>query len=159
MRIDADGRTYKIGVNQVIPTVDVHISEFASKYTLIVELDHTEVARFESNKPTITIDRAKLMQATYTLTVELDGVRQSKVTTFELEPALVAPVAVLEQPIQGQVWESPVHVSGKTIPGAVVSAVGRGVIVDGNGRFAGDLELPSGTLAVRITHPQRGIHY
>jgi tetratricopeptide (TPR) repeat protein len=70
-------------------------------------------------------------------------------------------VAAIAEPVDGTAWTSPVHVAGAAMTGATVSVSGRGILVDSaNHGFAGDLDLGSAaTLAIRVEHPQHGIHY
>jgi hypothetical protein len=75
-------------------------------------------------------------------------------------PDASGPLAFLAQPAQGASWPDPLPVAGQVVPGATVSIGTLDIPVAADGRFAANVARPvTLTVAVRVEHAQRGIHY
>jgi hypothetical protein len=58
-------------------------------------------------------------------------------------------------------WDPQIQVRGALMPGWTAAASGVEIPVDKQRRFNGKVDKPTGTttLAIRLSHPQRGVHY
>jgi hypothetical protein len=94
-----------------------------------------------------------------TITV-VAGAGHIPLTASSGAPDPSGPLAFLAQPAQGADWPDPLPVAGQVVSGAAVSIGGIDVPVSTDGRFSANVPTPrSLTLAVRVEHAQRGIHY
>ena len=161
--IDADGRNYNISYQSLIPIIEVHYKGPGSAFKLHLATGGSEEV-FESSKPVIEIPGTKLKEATYTFWVEHDGVKQDKVTTLKINFDQTAAQVYIESPLDGAAFGADVDVAGAALPGwtAKVDAVEIPIIDTSTRRFKAKVPPPSGgalALAIRLSHPQRGIHY
>ncbi|HEX5061114.1 MAG TPA: hypothetical protein VFV99_17230 [Kofleriaceae bacterium] len=159
--IDADGRTYRISYQSLIPNVKVKAPGGPGKLKLHLATSGTEET-FDSEKPTFTLDGKKLKEATYTYWVERDGVKQDKASTLIINFDQTAPQVYIEQPQNGKPFGAEVDVKGAVLPGwsAKVDAVE--IPIDKNTRrFTAKVTPTTGpqALAIRLSHPQRGVHF
>jgi hypothetical protein len=159
--IDADGRTYRISYQSLIPNIKIKASGTASKYKLHIATGGVDEV-MESTKPTFTVDGKKLKEATYTYYVERDGVKDSKVSTLIIDFDQTAPQVYISDPQNGRPFGAEVKVAGAVLPGWTAKVEGVEIPVDKNTRrFNATVGPPQGAtaLAIRLSHPQRGIHY
>ena len=157
--IDADGRNYRISYQSAIPNVAVHIKNPGRAHRLHLATAGKEQT-FDSSTASILVPGAQLREGTYTYWVDRDGVKQDKVSTLIIDFDQTAPQVYIESPINGQPWSGDVDVRGAVLPGwsAAVGAIS--IPVDPQRRFAAKVEVPGGhALAIRLSHPQRGVHY
>ena len=161
--IDADGRNYSVSYQSLIPIIEVHYKGTGSDFKLHLATGGAEET-FDSNKPVIEIPGKQLKEATYTFWVEHDGIKQEKATTLKIDFDQTAAQVYIEAPLDGAAFAGDVLVSGAALPGwtAKVDAVEIPIIDPNTRRFRATVEPPSGgalALAIRLSHPQRGIHY
>lgn len=164
--IDADGRTYRISYQSLIPNVKIKVPGTASKYTLHLATGGSEEV-FESTKPLFTIDGKKLKEATYTYWVDRDGVRQEKASTLIIDFDQTAPQVYIESPPDGKPFGPEIEVRGAVLPGWTAKVDVVEIPIDKHTRRFGlkgqgaKVPPPSGAqaLAIRLSHPQRGVHF
>jgi len=160
-RIDADGRTYRISYQSLIPNVKIKVSGTASKYRLHLATGGQDET-MDSSKPTFSVEGKKLKEATYTYWVERDGVKDSKISTLIIDFDQTAPQVYISDPPNGKPFAADVKVAGAVLPGWTAKVEGVEIPVDKNTRrFNATLAPPTAAtaLAIRLSHPQRGIHY
>ncbi len=159
--IDPDGRTYRISYQSLIPNVKIKAPAGGSSYKLHLATGGSEET-FESKKPTFTVDGKKLKEATFTYWIEKDGVKQDKVSTLIIDFDQTAPQVYIEAPANGRPFEADVDVRGAVLPGWSARVEGVEIPVDKNTRrFAAKVPKPTSAqaLAIRLSHPQRGVHF
>jgi hypothetical protein len=157
--IDADGRNYRISYQSAIPNVVVHVKAPGAAHKLHLAAAGKEQT-FDSNTPSITVPGAQLHEGTYTYWIDRDGVKQDKVSTLIIDFDQTAPQVYIESPINGRPWTGDIDVRGAVLPGwsAAVDAIT--IPIDKQRRFAAKVGIPGGSaLAIRLSHPQRGVHY
>ncbi len=157
--IDADGRNYRISYQSAIPNVVVHVKAPGAAHKLHLAAAGKEQT-FDSSTPSITVPGAQLHEGTYSYWIDRDGVKQDKVSTLIIDFDQTAPQVYIESPINGQPWSGDIDVRGAVLPGwsAIVEAIA--IPVDNQRRFAAKVGIPGGNaLAIRLSHPQRGVHY
>ena len=160
-QLDADGRKYTISYQSLIPNVKIKAPGGGSKYKLHLATGGVDEV-VESNKPLITVDGKKLKEATYTYWVEKDGVKQDKVSTLTIDFDQTAPQVYISDPPNGKPFTADVKIGGAVLPGWSVKVEGVEIPVDKSSRrFNASVGPPQGAvaLAIRLSHPQRGIHY
>lgn len=160
--IDADGRNYRISYQSLIPNVKIRVpAGTGSKFTLHLATGGQEKT-YESNKPSFTVSGKDLKEATYTYWYDRDGVKQPKVSTLTIDFDQTAPQVYIESPINGRPFGPEVEVRGAVLPGWTAKIEGIEIPIDKNTRrFRATVPPPSGAnaLAIRLSHPQRGVHY
>jgi hypothetical protein len=159
--IDADGRTYRISYQSLIPNVKIKSAAGGTKYKLHLATAGSEET-FESDKPAFTVDGKKLREATYTYWVERDGVKQDKPSTLIINFDQTAPQVYIESPQNGKPFGAKVDVKGAVLPGWTAKVDVVEIPIDKNTRrFTAQVDPPSGAqaLAIRLSHPQRGVHF
>jgi hypothetical protein len=157
--IDADGRNYRISYQSTIPSVVVRVRNPGAAHRLHLA-SGGKAQTFESSSSTITVPGGQLHEGTYTFWIDRDGVKQDKVTTLTIDFDQTAPQVYIEAPLNGEPWQGDIYVRGAVLPGwsAVVGAVT--IPVDRQRRFSAKVGIPGGNaLAIRLSHPQRGVHY
>jgi hypothetical protein len=159
--IDADGRTYRISYQSLIPTVKVKVPGTGSKFKLHLATGGSEEI-IESDKPAFTIEGKKLKEATYTYWVERDGVKQDKPSTLIINFDQTAPQVYIESPANGKPFGAKIDVKGAVLPGWTAKVDVVEIPIDKNTRrFTAQVDPPTGAqaLAIRLSHPQRGVHF
>jgi len=157
--IEADGRNYRISYQSAIPSVAVHIKSPGAAHKLHLAAAGKEQT-FDSGTSTITVPGAQLHEGTYTYWVDRDGVKQDKVSTLIIDFDQTAPQVYIESPINGQAWSGDIDVRGAVLPGWSAAVEAITIPIDKQRRFAAKVGIPGGaSLAIRLSHPQRGVHY
>ncbi|HEY0194487.1 MAG TPA: hypothetical protein VGC42_25415 [Kofleriaceae bacterium] len=157
--IDADGRNYRISYQSAIPNVAVHVKNPGTAHKLHLASAGKEQT-FDSGSSTITVPGTQLHEGTYTYWLDRDGVKQEKTSTLAIDFDQTAPQVYIESPVDGLAWTGDLDVRGAVLPGwsAQVDAVA--IPVDKQRRFSAKVGAPAGrALAIRLAHPQRGVHY
>lgn len=157
--IDADGRNYRISYQSAIPSVSVQLRNPGARNTLHLAQAGSEQT-FESTRSTIVVPGNQLREGTYTFWIDRDGVKQDKVSTLTIDFDQTAPQVYIESPPNGAPWQGDIDVRGAVLPGwsAAVGAIA--IPIDGQRRFRAKVGIPGGNaLAIRLSHPQRGVHY
>jgi len=71
-----------------------------------------------------------------------------------------APQVYIESPGTAEAWKSEIDVRGAVLPGWSAAIEDIAVPIDPQRRFSAKVGTPSGrALAIRLSHPQRGVHY
>lgn len=162
-QFDADGRTYRVGYQSAIPTMNVvWKGATGSGFTLRLARAGKDQS-FPSSAPFYSIPGSKLSEGTYTVWFEKSGAR-SKVSTLIIDFDNTAPTVYIDHPDDGAAWPSgELTVAGAVLPGWAVSVDGVALPLDKQRRFRAQVPAPSGdtagALAIRVSHPQRGVHY
>jgi hypothetical protein len=87
-------------------------------------------------------------------------VKQDKVSTLIIDFDQTAPQVYIESPNNAQPWNGDIDVRGAVLPGWSAAVDEIAIPIDRQRRFAAKVGIPSGqALAIRLSHPQRGIHY
>ena len=157
--IDVDGRNYRISYQSAIPSVAVNVRNPGRNHVLHLASGGKEQT-FSSSTPKILVPGAQLHEGQYTYWIDRDGVKQDKVSSLTIDFDQTAPQVYIESPINGQPWSGDIDVRGAVLPGwsAAVDAIA--IPIDGQRRFAAKVGIPGGNaLAIRLSHPQRGVHY
>ena len=157
--IDADGRNYRISYQSAIPNVVVHVRNPGAVHKLHLAASGKEQT-FDSSSPAITVPGSQLHEGTYTYWIDRDGVKQDKVSTLIIDFDQTAPQVYIESPANGQAWTSDIDVRGAVLPGWAAAVAEVAIPIDKQRRFAAKVGIPGGrALAIRLSHPQRGVHY
>ncbi len=160
--IDADGRTWRISYQSVIPLVQVSTKGTGGEFKLHIATGGKEQV-FSGTGAKINVPGNKLDEGTYTYYLERDGVKDPKVSTLIIDFDNTAPQVYIQSPppISSKPWDAEVTVRGALMPGWSAAAAGVEIPVDKQRRFVGKVDKPTGTttLAIRLSHPQRGVHY
>jgi hypothetical protein len=157
--IDADGRNYRISYQSAIPNVAVHITNAGARHKLHLATAGKEQT-FDSSTSSVLVPGAKLHEGTYTYWVDRDGVKQDKVSTLTIDFDQTAPQVYIESPINGQAWSDDLDVRGAVLPGWSAAVEAIAIPIDPQRRFAAKVGIPGGAaLAIRLSHPQRGVHF
>ena len=159
--IDADGRTYRISYQSLIPNVTIKVPGTGRSFKLHLATGGAEET-FDSDKPLFKVDGKKLKEATYTYWVDRDGVKQDKASTLIINFDQTAPQVYIESPANGKPFAAEIDVKGAVLPGWTAKVDVTEIPIDKNTRrFSAKVGAPSGqqALAIRLSHPQRGVHY
>ena len=157
--IDADGRNYRISYQSAIPSVAVHVRNPGASHKLHLASGGKEQT-FESSTATITVPGARLHEGTYSYWVDRDGAKQDKVSSLTIDFDQTAPQVYIESPSNGQAWSGDIDVRGAVLPGWSAAVEAIAIPVDNQRRFSAKVGAPGGNaLAIRLSHPQRGVHY
>jgi hypothetical protein len=158
--IDADGRTYRISYQSLVPNIKVRYSGAGAAFKLHLATGGADET-IDSATSTFTVPGNKLKEATYTYWVDHDGVKQDKVSTLIINFDQTAPQVYIEAPPNGQPFGPHIDVKGAVLPGWSAKVAGVDVPVDkGTRRFNATVDPPEGqALAIRLAHPKLGVHY
>jgi hypothetical protein len=161
-RIDADGRRYTILYQSLLPKVSVRWPNPPSPGPFSLQVRSTKgQKRYPSAAASVSLPTGALGEGSHELWFEGSGQR-SRATTVVVQFDNAAPTASISAP--GERSFAPgatVSVSGSALPGWTVSVQGRELAQDAQQRFSGEAPAPSDVraLAIRFSHPQRGVHY
>lgn len=157
--IDADGRNYRVDYQSVIPTIAVRIKGEGAPFTLHMATEGKDET-FTGPGPKILVPGTKLKEGTYTYWVDRNGVKDPKVSTLKIGFDNTAPQVYIEKPVNGAVWDAEIEVRGAVLPGWTAAVDAVTIPIDKQRRFAAKVPKPSGNaLAIKLSHPQRGVHY
>lgn len=157
--IDADGRTYRISYQSAIPNVVVHVRNPGGAQRLHLASAGREQT-FDSSIAAITVPGNQLHEGAYTYWLDRDGVKQDKVSTLIIDFDQTAPQVYIESPINGEPWTGDIDVRGAVLPGWSAAIEEISIPIDKQRRFSAKVGAPGGrALAIRLSHPQRGVHY
>lgn len=162
-RIDTDGRRYTILYQSLLPKVSVRWPNPPSSgpFTLGVSSQGRGQKTFAAGAPSFALPAGALAEGTHELWFEAHGER-SRPTSVVVQFDNAAPTASISAPAErGFAPGATVSVAGMALPGWTVSAAGRELPQDNQQRFSGEVTAPGdlGALAIRFSHPQRGVHY
>ncbi len=157
--IDTDGRNYRISYQSVIPTIAVRIKGEGGPFTLHVATGGKE-EQFKGPGPKIKVPSAKLKEGTYTYWIDRNGVKDPKVSTLTIDFDNTAPQVYISSPVNGRAWEGEIDVRGAVLPGWTAAVEAVTIPIDSQRRFQAKVGQPPGkALAIKLSHPQRGVHY
>jgi len=157
--IDADGRTWRISYQSQIPNLQVNVRGAGSTFRLHLAQGGKEDT-FDAQKGSIVIPGAKLKEGEYAYWFDVDGKKQPKVSTLKIDFDQTAPQVYIEAPPNGKPWAGDVDVRGAVLPGWTAAVDGVSVPIDKARRFSAKVQPPAaGALAIKLSHPQRGVHY
>jgi hypothetical protein len=162
-RIDTDGRRYTILYQSLLPKVSVRWPNPPSSgpFTLGLSSQGRGQKTFSASAPSFSLPAGALAEGTHELWFEAHGER-SRRTSVVIQFDNAAPTASISAPAErGFAPGATVSVAGMALPGWTVSAAGRELPQDNQQRFSGEVTAPGdlGALAIRFSHPQRGVHY
>ncbi len=157
--IDADGRTWRISYQSQIPSLQVSAKGSGSTFKLHLAQAGKEET-FDARKPSVVVPGSKLKEGEYTYWFDIDGTKQPRVSTLKIDFDQTAPQVYIESPPNGKPWTGDIDVRGAVLPGWSAAVAGISIPIDGARRFAAKVQPPSaGALSIRLSHPQRGVHY
>ena len=71
-----------------------------------------------------------------------------------------APQVYISSPVNGRPWEGEIDVRGAVLPGWTAAVDAITIPIDSQRRFAAKVgKSPGNALAIKLSHPQRGVHY
>lgn len=157
--IDADGRNYRVSYQSAIPNIAVRTKGEGGPFKLHVAQGGT-AQTFTGSSTKITIPGNTLKEGTYTYWLERNGVKDRKVSTLTIDFDNTAPQVYIEAPINGRVWTDEIDVRGAVLPGWTAAVDAITIPMDGQRRFRAKVGKPQGrALAIKLSHPKRGVHY
>ena len=161
--IDADGRKYTVLYQNRLPQITFRWPNApeAGRYVLQLQRDRRRAQTIDLSAPSYRLDPGELPEGHYRYFFTAGG-RRSPGSELRIEFDNAAPSAYLREPQPAQPWTGDtLNISGGALPGWAVSIAGMPVATDRQGRFEYQLPLPhaSSTIAVRLSHPQRGVRY
>jgi hypothetical protein len=157
--IDADGRAYRIPYQNAIPNVVVHVRNPGAAHHLHLASAGKEQT-FDSTAAAITVPGGQFHEGAYTYWIDRDGVKQDKVSTLIIDFDQTAPQVYIESPANGAEWTGDIDVRGAVLPGWSAAVENIAVPIDQQHQFTANVGAPSDkALAIRLSHPQRGVHY
>jgi hypothetical protein len=161
-RIDTDGRRYTILYQNLLPKVSVRWPSAPSTgpFTLSV-LSQGKTRQFKAGAASYGLPAGTLGEGSHELWFEAGGQR-SRSTTVVVQFDNAAPTASISAPAErGFARGASVAVAGMALPGWTVTVAGHDLSQDAQQRFSGDVQAPGDVraLAIRFSHPQRGVHY
>ncbi len=158
--IDTDGRNYSLGYQSSIPNFAVRIKGEGGPFVLHMATGGTEET-FAGPGPKITVPGEKLKEGTYTYWIDRNGVKDPKVSTLKIYFDNTAPQVYIQSPQYGKAWgDADIDVRGAVLPGWVAAVEGVAIPMDKQLRFIAKVAKPPGkALAIKLSHPKRGVHY
>ncbi len=161
-RIDADGRRYTILYQSLLPKFSVAWPNPPSAGPFALQVRSARgVRRFSASGPSVSLPAGALTEGSHELWFEAAGQR-SRATTVVVQFDNAAPTASISAPGErGFAPGASVTVAGSALPGWTVSVQGRELAQDAQQRFSAEAVAPVDVraLAIRFSHPQRGVHY
>ncbi|HWO18376.1 MAG TPA: hypothetical protein VNO30_06355 [Kofleriaceae bacterium] len=158
--IDADGRTWRISYQSVIPDLRVHARGVLPPFRLILSRGGGKNEAIEATAPVVTVPGASLREGTFTYWIEASGALKGKISTLVINFDQTAAQVYIESPEDGAAWTGDLDVRGAVLPGWTASVDTVAIPLDRQRRFAARVGAPAGgTLVIKLAHPERGIHY
>ncbi len=157
---EPNGMLWTIGYQSVIPDIAVTFPGGGTNFTLHLARGGKD-STFPSTSTKFKIEGKQLSEGNYTYWFDRDGVRQDKTNSLKIQFDNTAPQVYIELPINGKPWPAgDLDVRGSVVPGWAAAVGGASIPLDSARRFIAKVQQPSGrALAIRLSHPQRGVHY
>ncbi|MBE7448427.1 MAG: hypothetical protein HS111_05945 [Kofleriaceae bacterium] len=156
--IETDGRKYSVTYQNRLPALTISWREAPGASTLHVQAAGGAVRTFEGSGRH-QLAAGTLAEGSHTVWITA-GARSSPRTTVRIGFDNAAPTAQITAPPARAAWADTVAVSGVTVEGWSVAVDGRAAERDGSGRFRATVEADGKrTFAIRLAHPQHGVHY
>ena len=158
--VDADGRPYSVLYQTLLPEILLRWprAPTAGPYTIDVQRGGN-TRHVSTASASHTFASGEIAEGTTTLVFRAADGSRSPPTTLDIRFDNTTPVASLREPAAGAALSSPVHVAGTAAEGAHVSIGGASITLDRSERFAADVPLVDGCVAIRVALAGRGIHY
>lgn len=154
-----NGMQWTIGYQSVIPDIAVTFPGVGNNFTLHLARAG-KATTFQAKSTKLKIEGKQLSEGTYTYWFDRDGVKQDKTNSLKIQFDNTAPQVYIELPVNGRPWTGDVDVKGSVVPGWTAAVDGATIPLDGARRFIAKVGQPPGrALAIRLSHPQRGVHY
>lgn len=155
-----NGMLWTIGYQSVIPDIAVTFPGAGTNFTLHLARGGKD-STFPSTSTKLKIEGKQLSEGSYTYWFDRDGARQDKTNSLKIQFDNTAPQVYIELPINGKPWApGDLDVRGSVVPGWAAAVGGASIPLDSARRFIAKVQQPSGrALAIRLSHPQRGVHY
>ena len=158
--VDSDGRRYTVLYQNRLPQVTFRWQDPPPPpYRLVVQSGERSTTH-ESSTPLVALKSGELAEGTYRYHFEA-GDEASDRSTLRIVFDNAAAAAYLRLPRPSARWQDTITYEGAALPGWDVTIAGHAVELDGQGRFETTLATPDGhpSVAVRLSHPTRGVHY
>jgi hypothetical protein len=162
--VETDGRRYTVLYQTMLPEITVAWPRppEASGYVLTVTNSAGRAQTVRSASPSTVFSSGRLEEGSYSLVWAAEGApARSRPTSVVISFDDDTPVAYLRSPAANAPLTAPIHIDGVAQTGASASVNGQALAMDARARFQGDVAAPSEgqCLAVRVAHPERGVHY
>ena len=150
---------WTIGYQSVIPDIAVTFPGAGGSFVLHLARGGKD-STFAAKSTKLKIEGKQLSEGSYTYWFDRDGAKQDKTNSLKIQFDNTAPQVYIELPINGKPWGADVDVKGSVVPGWAAAVDGAAIPLDSARRFIAKVQQPSGrALAIRLSHPQRGVHY
>ena len=159
--LEVDGRTYRVGYQGAIPAMNVQWKGASGRGFVLHLAQGGKDQSFPAGADAVaTIPGARLKEGTHTLWFEREG-KRSKISTLIIDFDNTAPAVYIDEPDDGEAWgQGVIAVKGAVLPDWAVTIDGVALPLDKQRRFSASVPVPkAGALAIRLSHPQRGVHY
>ncbi len=157
--VDADGRTWRISYQSLVPDLQVHYKG-PEGGTLKLHLAQGGKDQAFDGAAVVSVAGSQLREGTYTYWFDRDGTRVDKVSTLVIEFDQAAPQVYIELPANAKPFPPQIDVRGAVLPGWSAAVGGLDLPLDKQRRFIASVQAPTTlALAIKLAHPQRGIHY
>lgn len=162
VRVEADGRRYTVLYQNLLPFVSFVWpgNHDGSKFTLLLRRGKRDRS-FELSRPEHALPGNTLGEGEHKFWFRDARGRSSKPGSIRLSFDNAARSAYLSSPAEGSPASDTVLVEGAALLRSEVQVDGTPVALDEKGRFRRDVALKPGqrTIAVRVQHPESGVHY
>jgi hypothetical protein len=157
--LEADGHKYTVTYQNRIPQLVIRWSEAKGASTLKLQPAKGAAQSLSSPTGTHTLAPGALPEGSYTFYV-VSGNRTSPPTIVRIDFDNAAPTAQITAPPPRADWPDPVVVAGVTAEGWKVLVDGKAPDLDASGRFRAAVPTAGkDVIAIRLAHPQHGVHY
>jgi len=159
--IRADGRTWTVGYQSVLPSIAVPTKGTGGTFKLHVATGGAEKV-YQGPGPKIVIPAKDLSEDhTYTFWLEKDGVKDPKVSSLKFEFDNTTPQVYIQDPVNGRPWGDEILVRGAVLEGWSASVNDANIPIDAKRLFKVRVPKPTDAraLAIKLSHPQRGVRY
>jgi hypothetical protein len=154
-----NGMLWTIGYQSVIPDIAVTFPGAGNNFVLHLARGGKDLT-FPSKSTKLKIEGKQLSEGTYLYWFDRDGVKQDKLNSLKIQFDNTAPQVYIELPVNGRPWVGDIDVRGSVVPGWTAAVETAAIPLDGARRFIAKVGQPPGrALAIRLSHPQRGVHY
>lgn len=156
--VETDGRRYTVTYQNRIPALSVSWDEAPGASVLHVLSGSGSEKTFNATGAH-KLASGMLNEGSYTLWIT-SGSRSSPRTTLKIAFDNAAPTAQITAPAPRAPWGDSIAITGVTVEGWSVAVDGKAADRDASGRFRAEVPAAGkSTVAVRLAHPQHGVHY
>ncbi len=156
--IETDGRRYNVTYQNRLPAITVSWNEATGASKLHV-ISNSGPERTFDGSGAHKLASGTLTEGSHILWITT-GARSSARTTVKIGFDNAAPTAQITAPPARAPWTDDVAVTGVTVEGWSVAVDGKPADRDGSGRFRAEVATAGkNAFAVRLAHPQHGVHY